>query len=736
MHTKSLFTLALGLLVAGTAWASNPESFIYQGRLTDLNGNPSTGMVALRFQILNPNKSCLLYEETQSLDLTATQGLFTMAVGSPVGSAKRTVNDSGLSMTAIFSNGAQAFGVSTPCPSGYTPSSGDGRYMRVTVTPALGTADTLAPDQYIGSVPFATTATTLQGKQPGDFIQTDTSVGMSLDQSSVNQVFEATAFTKLITFLKATGATSMSNQKVTDVATPTAATDAVNKDYADKKLAGFAIDPALALSSGQILTYNSGLNRWEGTTLPTLPTHATGSATACAINQASRWDGSAWVCIGVDGGGGVGTLAGDNTAQVLTSSSDKVQMVNITTAGSIQLPDATTYADTGGPKFHFLNANSIDVPVLDSTGKLVGSVPSSSGIDIYLFDRATAGGKWLMNGSSFTSSFTQKKVSVAATGSLLAESSSGQFFGVSATSGLYLYHFDAGSGNHEYRVALITFSGLGFSFGAPLTLFTRTDINMYYVSMAVLSDSKVVMKLNINSDHRIVGLSISAPTVALAGDLDGNSCGYGQLIASGDFAYCTDNSVTNKFDFSGGTLVASGAVTVGGQPFWFAKIGTADVIGACDTGGLVVRKATFGGATSNDFTVPSTSNCSSAGASVAGGRSVLAADASSIWMLIGNPARKVRINWDGTGFSAPNAVSNLPADFSMGAVFLSVGGQTYLVSGTGTTLKRSRVSNALTMAMDPSERASDCNGVRTDINRCVSFSATSGAVEGLFQVGY
>ena len=54
----------------------------------------------------------------------------------------------------------------------YTPSAGDYRKMKVTVTPhSTGIPTTLSPDQVITSVPQAQAAETLQGFVPSDFIQ-------------------------------------------------------------------------------------------------------------------------------------------------------------------------------------------------------------------------------------------------------------------------------------------------------------------------------------------------------------------------------------------------------------------------------------------------------------------------------------------------------------------------------------------------------------------------------------
>src|ERR1700677_2813146 len=69
---------------------ASPQSFTYQGYLTDNSGNPLTGVNALVIGIYDPTGSCLLYEENDSVDLTSTSGVFSVLVGTQVGDPKRT----------------------------------------------------------------------------------------------------------------------------------------------------------------------------------------------------------------------------------------------------------------------------------------------------------------------------------------------------------------------------------------------------------------------------------------------------------------------------------------------------------------------------------------------------------------------------------------------------------------------------------------------------------------------
>jgi len=169
MMTKAFLVVLAALLITSSVRAAeNAQGFSVQGQLLDASDIPLTGPVAMNFKILSPN-DCVLYEEQQP-SVSLTGGAFSTQVGSGTGDEKRTGGDLGLSMAAIFNNGAAPIGTSQQCPAGYTASAGDPRYLRITVDGV-----TLAPDQVISSAPQAWVAETLQGKAPADFVQVSSS---------------------------------------------------------------------------------------------------------------------------------------------------------------------------------------------------------------------------------------------------------------------------------------------------------------------------------------------------------------------------------------------------------------------------------------------------------------------------------------------------------------------------------------------------------------------------------
>jgi hypothetical protein len=207
-RSSSKLALALGLLAAGHALAAGETapSFTLDGVLYDSPGgtHPLQDLVTIRVQILNPAKTCVLYDERQSVDTSTSNGAFTVQVGTLLGSARRTpAVDPGNAMATVYQNRGTINGVGG-CA--YTPASGDIRYVRVFVTPSGGGAtDQLSPDIQMSSVPNAVVAETLQGIPKEGFLQLGAG---SLDQSNVETIFSLINYPKLTSLLA--GGTSTS----------------------------------------------------------------------------------------------------------------------------------------------------------------------------------------------------------------------------------------------------------------------------------------------------------------------------------------------------------------------------------------------------------------------------------------------------------------------------------------------------------------------------------------------
>lgn len=186
------------------AYNESSQSFTLDGQLFE--GGSTTPLkdsnVQIKIQIINPAGTCVLYEEQQLIDTMSSNGFFTVNVGSPVGSAKRTVNDPGRTMAQIFQNIAPITANSaqgqTCTGNSYSPAAGAIRYFRITVTPsATGVADILSPDIVIDAVPQAIVAQSLQGLERANVLQVNSSAPAALTQSNLEAAFSGTAYSNL-----------------------------------------------------------------------------------------------------------------------------------------------------------------------------------------------------------------------------------------------------------------------------------------------------------------------------------------------------------------------------------------------------------------------------------------------------------------------------------------------------------------------------------------------------------
>jgi microcystin-dependent protein len=166
-----LFLLFANLLPLSALAAGVPTSFTYQGKALNAAGTaPLTTTVSFTLSITDPSGACILYQETQpSINLSTTNGLFALQVGSAIGASKRTASDPGLALPQLFANaGNQLVAASGACTSGYTPAANDVRKLHVIITPAAGSPITVTPDLTINTVPNAMVAETLQGLTPAN----------------------------------------------------------------------------------------------------------------------------------------------------------------------------------------------------------------------------------------------------------------------------------------------------------------------------------------------------------------------------------------------------------------------------------------------------------------------------------------------------------------------------------------------------------------------------------------
>jgi formylglycine-generating enzyme required for sulfatase activity len=128
-------------------------------------------------------------EETHTVNMTGSNGVFALSIGA---GARVSANDAGFTMVQILSNSAILANAKLNCSgNSYTPSSGDGRQVKLSFNPGSGYVS-LTPNQTITAVPFAVNALNAVTAESSQKIQgstLDTSIG-SLSSGDVDKVLK------------------------------------------------------------------------------------------------------------------------------------------------------------------------------------------------------------------------------------------------------------------------------------------------------------------------------------------------------------------------------------------------------------------------------------------------------------------------------------------------------------------------------------------------------------------
>ena len=226
-----IISLLLNIVLSSVAFAvTSPQTFTMDGQLF-LTGTttPLTDATAkIRVYVMNPAGTCLLYVEEQTVDTLTSNGYFNIQVGSDTGSVKRVVGlDPGRTMLQVYQNNAAITANSVPgqtCAGGvYTPTNGDGRLVRMIVTPTSGSPDPLTPDLVMDLAPMSKVAETIQGIAPAALLQVNNSGSVSLTQTNLEAMFTGTAYTNLQSVMAGTfgaGAASSLNALAGTAAAP------------------------------------------------------------------------------------------------------------------------------------------------------------------------------------------------------------------------------------------------------------------------------------------------------------------------------------------------------------------------------------------------------------------------------------------------------------------------------------------------------------------------------------
>ena len=266
---------------------SVPQAIGLSGQLFNPDGSPLTAAhVNFSVRIMDAAETCALYSENHlGFDLGASEGRFTLTVGAG-SAAVNNVDGSGHLSAAVFAN-TGIVSVTNCAQPAVALSAGDGRQVRVSYDVGSGYV-ALTPDVPLVSSANAMIADSVQGKSAADFVQIVDNGTTVLNQANAQYTYSATNWPRLKSLLDGnstqylpsspSAALSLNNQRVTNVADPSAPQDAATKHYADTTLAGQPVDVSTVTpmgGDGNVLQWDSAVDKWVAK--PVMVT-ATGSA--------------------------------------------------------------------------------------------------------------------------------------------------------------------------------------------------------------------------------------------------------------------------------------------------------------------------------------------------------------------------------------------------------------------------------------------------------------------------
>lgn len=199
MKRQFLKLISLLILLMGSRAAATPAALNFQGRLVKDDLPVEASSVSVTLRVVSPGSNpCLLFEENQTLNMTNSDGHFSVAMGA----GTRTSNDRGLALTDVFSNTGVAIS-SLACSGGatsYTPATTDSRYVYVSFSDGTDTVTFDSP-YLVQSVPYALEAQKFAGKVTTDFLQVKDAGTTELTQANIEEIFTGSAYTYLQSLL-------------------------------------------------------------------------------------------------------------------------------------------------------------------------------------------------------------------------------------------------------------------------------------------------------------------------------------------------------------------------------------------------------------------------------------------------------------------------------------------------------------------------------------------------------
>ncbi|MBK7962675.1 MAG: DUF1566 domain-containing protein [Bdellovibrionales bacterium] len=384
--------LHLVILISSSRALGATAGITYYGRMVAPNGQSVVGTsVQFKLQLRTPgSENCLLYEETQTKDLSQTDGIFSITIGD--GSGAR-LDSSGYSIDQVFANRGMFTLPSGQCTYGttWTPNPSDGRRIEVLFNDGTFEAGTWeqAPPVPINFIPMAIEAMQVGGYKKEQLLKI--ADGVSTTGTELNTA----SWTELLALINGTTTQYVKSGSANFTAAPqwngvpSGANDLVNKTYVDAQVAAGLPNVGTAGTYTKVTTdtkgrVTSGAALVEGD-IPTLST--AGKVSGSALNSGTIGGTTAFSTSG--------NLVTTGTVQGATVSGTNLRAYNGTSyvqlaapaLGSnvnFSLPAADGAAGTlmktnGAGQLSFAALSGSDIPSLDTAKITTGTLPVARG---------------------------------------------------------------------------------------------------------------------------------------------------------------------------------------------------------------------------------------------------------------------------------------------------------------------------------------------------------------------
>ena len=315
------------LLAVCTPVIAQAQSITIQGRVSNGNGQPVNGSATqFRVKILTPNSNlCTLYDETQTIDLSQSGGLFSLTLnnGSGVINAPTTYplevalsNRSGFSVNSSYCDPSAGTGMIT-----YSPLATDNRKVIVSFKdPGTMTGYEAIPTMDLDPVAYAIESRSIGGYPAGSLLRID-NAGIPGSAATMN----SSQFSELQALVNGSSLNYMSS---TGGSTTGARLPTVSGNPATPANGSIWFDT----SSGQIKYYSGGSVQTVGS--------GTGSGTITGVTAGA----------GLTGGGTAGTVAlalsNSGVTAATYGSASSVPVIQVDSFGRITLASTTAIAGT------------------------------------------------------------------------------------------------------------------------------------------------------------------------------------------------------------------------------------------------------------------------------------------------------------------------------------------------------------------------------------------------------